>query len=221
MYSPLLPAAVVGKETFSIMHAVDVLPTLVAAATGAEGHAALAGWLAAEGRPLDGVSQWGVIAGGDVTAAARTEVMLEADPHSLPLERQYCGDQHGSGPGTGYYAFRRGQWKIILGDPAAGFGDDGVYCTGAPCPFIGWSGNATNRPNLTASSVQLFDVVLDPAEATNLATQKPTLTKTLIAAMLAYNATSVPAYVCGETHNSDIYGDGALWPWNGTGPVVN
>jgi len=219
VYSPLLPAAVVGKDTHSIMHAVDVLPTLIAAATGAEAYAALHEWYAAQGRPLDGVSQWEVIAGGDLTATARTEVMLEADPHSLPLEKEYCGDQHGSGPGTAYYAFRRAQWKIILGDPAAGLGDDGVYCTGPPCPYIGWSVNASNRVNLTASSVQLFDVVADPAETSNVAKQNPAMVKTLMAAMLAINATSVPAYVCGVRHNSDIYGDGALWPWNGTGPL--
>jgi hypothetical protein len=82
-----------------------------------------------EGRPLDGVSQWETIAGGNLSLTARTEAMLEADPHSLPLEKAYCGDQHGAGPGTAYYAFRRQNWKIILGDPAGGFGDDGVYCT--------------------------------------------------------------------------------------------
>ena len=97
VHSPLLPASAVGKETFSIMHAVDVLPTLVAAAAGGEAYAALLDWYAGEGRPLDGVSQWEVIAGGNVSAVARTEVMLEADPHSLPLQRQYCGDQHGAG----------------------------------------------------------------------------------------------------------------------------
>lgn len=201
------------------MHAIDILPTVVAAALGNAGLQALHGWLADEGRPLDGISQWEVIAGGNLSAQARTEIMLEADPHSLPAEKEYCGDQHGSSPGTGYYAYRSGDHKIILGDPAGGEGDDGVYCTGRPCPYIGWSGNASNRVNLTASSVQLFNVVDDPSEKTNLATKNPQLAKQLMAAMLAINATSVPAYVCGERHDSNVYGDGALWPWNGTGPI--
>lgn len=109
----------------------------------------------------------------------------------------------------GYYAYRRGQWKLILGDPAGGKGD-GWYCTGLPCPFIGWS-NASSGPVLNASSVQLYDVIADPAERENRAMMEPELVSELITALKAINATAVPAYACGEA--GDWIQGGALTPF--------
>ena len=100
VYSALLSPAAKGRRLNALMHVTDVLPTIVAATHGAGALAAVAGWLSSQGRPLDGVSQWELIASTGELPPARTEVLLEADPHSLPLERQYCGDQHGSGNGT-------------------------------------------------------------------------------------------------------------------------
>jgi hypothetical protein len=141
-------------------------------------------------------------------------VLLEADPHSLPLERQYCGDQHGQGPGTAYYALRQGPWKLLLGDPAGGAGDGWCrrppdpsipslpafarvllrYCTGAPCNYIGWNSSNTT---FTAQSVSLFDVVADMAEQHDLAAVQPAVVARLLAAIRRYNDSAVPSYVCG------------------------
>ena len=211
VHSPLLPAAARGRRTTALMHATDVLPTLLDAA----GAPSAAQRQNARGLPLDGVSQWPVIAGDErantvtynSTSAPRTEILLEADDHSLPLQRQYCGDQHGSGPGTPYYAFRRAQWKLLVGDPAGGTGD-GWYCTGAPCPFVGWDASAPGESfNLTTSSMQLYDVVADPGERFELSHEHPSVVADLLAALRAYNASAVPSYVCGP--------DGP-WKQNGT-----
>ena len=143
-HSPLLSAGARGRSVSALVHAVDILPTLVSAAAGAAALGALAPL------QLDGMDAWRVIADPTVAAGPRTEALLEADPHSLPLQKEcgadapaptpslsparirlhplaaparYCGDQHGQGPGTPYYALRSGRWKLLLGDPAGGAGD--------------------------------------------------------------------------------------------------
>ena len=83
-------------STGVIMHAIDILPTLVSAAHGAGALEALARSRADEGFPLDGIDHWEALSTG-AAQGPRTEVLLEADPHSLPLQKQYCGDQHGQG----------------------------------------------------------------------------------------------------------------------------
>ena len=48
---------------------------------------------------------------------------MELDPHYCCQpggDSRYCGDQHGSGVGSGYYALRQGEWKLLVGDPAGG-----------------------------------------------------------------------------------------------------
>jgi len=82
----------------------------------------LHGHMASLGRPLDGVSLWPQIVGLDKTEA-RTELLMELDPHYCCQpggDSRYCGDQHGSGVGSGYYALRQGEWKLLVGDPAGG-----------------------------------------------------------------------------------------------------
>jgi hypothetical protein len=94
-----------------MMHAIDLLPTIVSAAHGADAWLALSRVQALEGKALDGLDMWQALHTG-AAAGPRTELLLEADPHSEGLEKEYCGDQHGQGPGTGYYAIRRNQWKL-------------------------------------------------------------------------------------------------------------
>jgi hypothetical protein len=55
------------------MHAVDILPTLVSAAAGADGLGSLLG-----PGPLDGMDMWRVIADATVADGPRTEARLTA-----------------------------------------------------------------------------------------------------------------------------------------------
>jgi arylsulfatase B len=89
VYSTLLPSAARGRYVYDIMHAVDVLPTLLSAVHGATVARRVSDAMANAGLPLDGVDQWATIAAEVPAPGPRTEVLLEADPWSLPLERQY------------------------------------------------------------------------------------------------------------------------------------
>jgi arylsulfatase A-like enzyme len=209
-----LPAAVKGTHTTTevLMHAIDILPTIVSAANGADAWHALAMAQAQEGKALDGMDMWGAISTG-AAAGPRTELLLEADPHSLPLEKEYCGDQHGQGPGTGYYAVRRNQWKLILGDPAGGDGD-GWHCTGAPCPWRGWNETQGSNPSpLNATSIQLYDVVADKEEKYDKAATEPAVVAELLAAIKKYNDSAVPSFICGKRGKCVI--DAAITPFDG------
>ena len=197
-----------------IIHTTDVLPTLLSAAHGADVARTYASERAKAGKPMDGVDQWYAIKSlTKMEKGPRSEALLELDPHSLPWQRQYCGDQHGQGNGTGYAALRSGRWKLLLGDPAGGDGD-GWYCTGPPCNHTGWEplpANHTPRKPLTANSVQLYDVISDPSERVNRAHEMPDLVEVLRAKIQAYNASRVPSYICGP--DGPWVSNGALTPW--------
>ena len=73
---------------------------------------------------------------------------------------------------------------------------------------MGWDATAPGASfNLTAGSVQLYDVVADPGERVELSRKEPAVVADMLAALRAYNATAVPSYVCGP--------DGP-WKQNGT-----
>ena len=187
VHSELLPVAVRGTRLAALMHAVDVLPTLVAAATGSHGADLLSQSMQAEGRPLDGMSLWEHITGVN-KQPPRTELLMELDPHYCCQpggDSRYCGDQHGSGVGSGYYALRQGDWKILVGDPSGGEGD-GWYCSGAPCKYVGWEPTPVN---LTAGSIQLFNIETDPSERHDQAKAQPAIVTRLMKALEKYNAT--------------------------------
>ena len=120
VHSALLSKSVQGTELHSLMHATDILPTLLAATHGVTGAALYAGALQQRGFKLDDFDQWTSIASsarGSRSAGPRTQLLMEADPHSLPLDRRYCSDQHGQGPGTAYFAFQQvdssgKRWKL-------------------------------------------------------------------------------------------------------------
>ena len=127
-------------------------------------------------------------------------------PCSEILHRR-TGDQHGSGVGSGYYALRQGDWKLLVGDPAGGEGD-GWYCSGAPCNYTGWEPSPVN---LTAGSVQLYNIATDPRESQDQAGAQPLIVAQLMAALQKYNATAEPAYICGARGDFNV--GGALTPW--------
>ena len=127
-----IPASRAGTIEDAIMHAIDVLPTLVDALGGN------ASALARPGFELDGVSQWGVISAG--APAVRDTILLEADPYAAPHFPApgggdgCAGDEHA----TPYYGLRQGKFKLMIGDPGATFNrtdlGSGWWCTGPPCP---------------------------------------------------------------------------------------
>jgi hypothetical protein len=210
--SPLLPAGVRGTTLQSLMHAVDVLPTLLGAAFGSSSNLFTA-QMAAQGRPLDGVNYWPYLT-GVVATAPRTQLLMEADPHFCCQpggDSRFCGDQHGSDVGSGYFAFRKNNWKLIIGDPSGGEGD-GWFCSGAPCNHSGsWVPSPTN---LTSSSIQLYDVGgSDPSETNNQAAAQPKLVEELKQALKKYNATGLfqTSFICAVRGPFQVRG--ALTPW--------
>eukprot|EP00041_Stephanoeca_diplocostata_P030711 m.936691 g.936691 ORF g.936691 m.936691 type:complete len:653 (+) comp23811_c0_seq3:148-2106(+) len=215
VYSAGLAPHVRGRRYAGLMHVSDVLPTLLSASMGRAFLRTYAAGLDAAGRRLDGMDMWEAIAGNATTLGPRTEVLLEADPYSSPLDPGFPGDQHGAGPGTPYYALRRGKWKVMLGDPGGGQ-NDGWYCSGPPCPYVGWSSdwNATSD-RFTATSVQLYDVEADPTEHHNVAMQNPAIVKELLAAIRAYNASAVSSAPQGGPRSNACHPDNVLTPWMG------
>ena len=191
------------------MHAIDVMPTLVAALGGnASAHAA-------PGFALDCVSQWAVLASG--APAVRDEVLLEADPYAYPQfgapgEAGCTGDEHA----TPYYGLRSQQWKLMLGDPGATFNEtnlgSGWWCTGPPCPAAHNNSEAVGGPFPT-HGVLLFDIEADPAETTDVASAHPDIVARLTARIVELNASAVPsAGVCGPGDPRRIV-NGSCTPW--------
>ena len=115
--------------------------------------------------------------------------------------------------GSGYFALRKGDWKLILGDPSGGEGD-GWFCSGAPCPHHGWRPSPVN---LTADSVQLYDVRNDPEEMIDHAAAQPAMVAELRALLEKYNTTGLfdTSFVCGVPGKFQV--GGALTPWCAVG----
>ncbi len=199
-----------GARERALMHTVDVLPTLVAALGGAP---------AARGPspPLDGVSQWAVIARG--APPARDTALLEADPYASPFSNRppgfVCyGDQHATPyyalPAARarsgmklrpppsplrYYALRRGRWKLLLGDPGDDGGDppgigNGWWCAGPPCPASHNNSESVGGP-FAAESVMLFDLEADANETTDVSALHADVVANLTALIAQFNASAV------------------------------
>ena len=208
-----IPASYAGTIEDSIMHAIDVLPTLIDALGGN------ASALARPGFELDGVSQWGVLSSG--APAVRDTILREADPYAAPHfpapgDGNGCaGDDHA----TPYYGLRQGKFKLLLGDPGATYNKtdlgSGWWCTGPPCPASHNNSLATGGPFPTHGSL-LFDVESDPTETTDLAPTNPDVVARLRALLEALNATAVPsAGVCAgaDPNQNPAKHNGTCVPW--------
>lgn len=184
----------------SLMHTVDVLPTLLDALSPSSSSSS------SLSLDLDGISQWDVIAHGDCgddddddAYSVRDTVLLEADPLASPFSNRppefVCdGDQHA----TPYYAIRQRQWKLIIGDPGDDSGNalkgigNGWWCTGPPCPSDHNNSESLGPVDgFPVDTVQLFDVVADPGETTDRSADFPGIVANLTALIEAYNASAV------------------------------
>lgn len=201
-----------GTTEDAIMHTIDVLPTLVEALGGN------ASELAAPGFALDGVSQWRLLSTG-LGPDPRDTVLLEADPFASPVDNhagfQCDGDEHA----TRFYGIRSKQWKLMIGDPGATYNrtdlGSGWWCTGPPCPADHNNSKAVGGP-FPVDGVLLYDVVSDPAETTDLASEHPDVVKRLTLAILALNATAVPSGgVCAppDPRQRPALHNGTCVPW--------
>lgn len=177
-----------GTTEWSLMHTIDVLPTLIAA-LGSDAES-----LAVPGFALDGVNQWPMLSEG--APAQRDTILLEADPLASPWSNDppyfVChGDQHS----TPYYALRYREWKLLIGDPGA---DDnvhpsisnGIWCTGPPCPYT-HNNSATVEGPWSVSKVMLFDLGADPTESVNLAPTHPMVVAKLTSLIIRINGSAV------------------------------
>ena len=140
---------------------------------------------------LDGVDGWGAIARGE--AAARTEVLLNLCPEFAVL----AGAQ--IRPGWTQAAYRRGDWKLIVGLP--GDSDDAnKTCVAPSCkngwqrpppPGAGWPAPEPPEPATYKPGIWLFNITADPYERSNVAMLRPNVVAELLAAIALYNRTNV------------------------------
>lgn len=63
-------------------------------------------------------------------------------------------------------------------------------------------------------SVRLYDVVVDPAERNDVASQNPMIVDQMLAKIAAYNATAIPvSWPGGDAECDPALRDGAWGPW--------
>ena len=212
-----------GTVHEGIFHNTDWLPTIRGAVNGEVGDGDGDGdrdgrrgrrEFVGDGVELDGVNQWGMISLGH--PSAREVALLEADPHSYPSDGpDWGGDQHS----TPYYALRKGDYKLILGDPGQSDApiSNAWYCTGPPCPGDhNNTENATSVPAFTADSVQLFDVRNDPSETDDLAGENGDIVSDMREILEGFLEEAVSSEQQGlpddQRGNPDNF-DGIIMPW--------
>ena len=146
--------------------------------------------------------------------STRAHVLIEADPFAAPLDGpNWSGDQHA----TPYYAVRTQRFKLILGDPGQPGILDAWYCTGPPCPPThNNSANASAAPLYDASSELLFDLIADPYERRNIASEQPEVVRhlrQLIEQYTASAATSVQQGLPDDPLARPSLHNGTVAPW--------
>ena len=173
VWSPLLqkPARVYTE----LYHISDLLPTFINLAGGS---------IDSSSSSLDGIDIWKSIS--EDLPSPRKELLIQADTTG------------------GEYALRWHQYKLLLGlfvgkngqsvqdwyEPPGGI--DPALIEGTPgalrCDDVGK--NTPCHPNVGPC---LFDVISDPCERNNIASDQPEIVKVLIEKLRAYNSTAVPS----------------------------
>ena len=175
-----------GRIHRGLTHVSDWFPTL----------AHLAG-ASVDAIPLDGVNQWASIS--ENKPSLRKEILHNIDPidtfWGTPDGYSHCRNA----------ALRRGDWKLLIGCPGNG---DWV-----PAAEMGQSTqSSSNQHNI--NSVFLFNVANDPEERDELSEQYPDIVRDLLARIVLYNSTAVPARFPAPDPNSKPSRHGGVWvPW--------
>jgi arylsulfatase B/arylsulfatase I/J len=161
-----IPAAARGTKRSALMHAVDLLPTLIGIVN------------ETAGQGTDGVNQWKYITTGsyDTAADERTELPVNILPHCDACTTA----PHAGGVAPSYSAIIQGDMKLI--DGYVGYSDGWWHNGGADGNYT--RENATD----TADKLHLFNLTADPNERNNLAKQLPDVVTKLKARIAFYAA---------------------------------
>ena len=175
-----------GRVYKGLMHVSDWFPTILHLAK-----------VSVEGIPLDGVSQWASIS--ENLTPPRNEILHNIDPVDTfwgnPDGYSHCRSA----------AFRRGDWKLLLGCPGNG---DWVAA-----PESGSKTQSScNQHN--ANSVFLFNITGDPQEKREISEQFPDVVRDLLGMIEKYNTTAVPVRFPDPDLKSKPVNHGGVWrPW--------
>jgi arylsulfatase A-like enzyme len=181
-----------GYQNEGMMHATDWYPTLLT----------MVGLNPSPNgsKPLDGVNQWLLISQNG--SSAREEVLINIDRLHNILGPMVQG-------GAGHAAIRRGNYKLVLGDP----GPPDVWSE----PVNELSPLAT-LPKITSwnTTIQLFDVIKDVREQTDISANNQDIVNNLLDRLHAYNQTVVPpifTFGPGDPRADPKNHGGAWTPW--------
>jgi arylsulfatase A-like enzyme len=191
-----VPHALRGTVSDTLMHAVDLLPTL----------AGVAG-IDIRDLKFDGVNQGPAIF--ENKPSARDEILLQLDPPNP--DTQYIG----------VAAIRHKQWKLIVGQVNCTEDPKGWQRPYVPnydsCPS-GWVMINTTmiHPPPQPSLVWLFDIIADPYEKNDLSEQHPSIVKLLKERIELYRTSvEIPQQDPRISDGAcpDYFNPPGWWPW--------
>jgi arylsulfatase A-like enzyme len=178
--SPLLGQGK-NRKTKALMHAVDWYPTFMGLASSSS----------SKQRWLDGVDQWDVIRRA-ADKGPRKEILYNIDPAMKKKFNRVSA------------AIRRGQYKLITGDPCRSL------------KKCGWQAPKKYKKGGMGNGIMLFNLRTDPNEKKNIAKSHPNLVKSLLKRIKSYQKRMV------KPLNKNIKKDPrcpsqkkprAFWPW--------
>jgi len=167
----VLPTKARGAVRNDLMHAVDILPTLIPLARSPTIPAPdLSG--------VDGLDMWETIANGK--PGSRVELPLNINPHCLFCKLGSLTNVHPNLTAplvTNFSAIISGDWKLVFGD--AGPFYDGWWSS----DNYTWTPAASSEANTT---IHLFNLAEDESEHHNLAAYHPEIVNTLLQRIAFY-----------------------------------
>lgn len=179
VHSPLLPHKTRGTSYDSIFHIIDMLPTIL--------HL---GGVSLDGLTMDGVTHVAALWNGE--SAPREEVLLHANKYGHKTEDM------------GFYtgAYLAGQWKLVFNVTAAAScrPDSDNYKESSVCGYTlpssyaslaHTAGGTESEYAAYFNQTQLFDVLTDPSETTDLKYEKTELVTKLTSRALSLMDTMV------------------------------